>query len=264
MEEVEILRNIGFTDNEAKVFQGLFKRKLSTATELSKLAGVSRIKVYDVLESLKAKGLCEEVKGKVKRYSAVSPDVSFAQLVEDFEKRNARLKRLHTIYKGMYENLVQDDGDLDFVNVLSSRQTIIDHLERKQIQAEKKVRAFVKRPYVMNVSNPTKINEIQHQKQSEGLVFKGVYEIDYDHLDQFMEMVTFFEEQGEEVRLVEKLPSKFFIFDDDNVIMMLKGKLERSVTAMAIEHADFANTLADVFDKYWRKGITIEKFKEKN
>ncbi|MFA8449397.1 MAG: TrmB family transcriptional regulator [Bacteroidales bacterium] len=264
MKDTEVLKQIGLTDQEAKVYQGLIKRKYSTASELSKMVGVSRVKVYGVLESLKDKGYCEEVLGKIKRYAALPPDNIFPGVIEELKLQQEQLHQLFERYQSQYEELKEEaDESLEFVSILSSRVSILDYLEKMQSQAKKSVKAFVKKPYVMNVAEIESINTIQEDRQENGITYKGIYEADYENSDHFIQMLKYFEKLGERVRIVEKLPSKFFLFDKKDVILLLEGKIEKTVTAMTIEHEDLVQTLSEVFDRYWKRGCTIEDFMKK-
>jgi len=49
---IENLSKLGLKEPEAKVYLNLLKKKNFTATEISRLSGVPRTKIYDVLHQL--------------------------------------------------------------------------------------------------------------------------------------------------------------------------------------------------------------------
>jgi len=55
--EKELLQNLGLTKNEAKVYKALVRLKFASVNEIYRASDVPRVNAYDVLESLKAKGL---------------------------------------------------------------------------------------------------------------------------------------------------------------------------------------------------------------
>jgi sugar-specific transcriptional regulator TrmB len=65
----------GLNTYEAKSYLSLLERNSLTAPELSRIAGIPRARIYETLENLIAKGLCNSEKGKVKKYSATNPSV---------------------------------------------------------------------------------------------------------------------------------------------------------------------------------------------
>ncbi len=71
----EILKEIGFTENEVKVYLALLELGSVTATEISKLSKVHRTNVYDTLNSLIKKGVVNYIlKDKKKYYEATNPN----------------------------------------------------------------------------------------------------------------------------------------------------------------------------------------------
>ena len=55
--ELALLSKIGLTDAESKVYLTLLQQGNLSGYETSKLAGISRSKVYNILENLTQKGL---------------------------------------------------------------------------------------------------------------------------------------------------------------------------------------------------------------
>jgi sugar-specific transcriptional regulator TrmB len=77
------LKDFGLNSYEAKLWVALLSRGVSTAGELSDIAGVPRSRSYDVLESLEKKGFIIMKLGKPIKYIAVQP----AEVVERVKKR---------------------------------------------------------------------------------------------------------------------------------------------------------------------------------
>jgi predicted transcriptional regulator len=71
----EVLREIGFSMNEAKVYIALLELGSSTAGGIAKKSKVHRTNVYDALEGLTKKGAAAHfLKNGVKYYEATDPD----------------------------------------------------------------------------------------------------------------------------------------------------------------------------------------------
>ncbi|MFA8301220.1 MAG: TrmB family transcriptional regulator [Hyphomicrobiales bacterium] len=259
--EVEILKKSGLTDYEARAYNGLIHKKFFTATELSKFAEIPRIKTYQVLESLKTKGMCEEIMGKVKKYIAVDPKLVFPKLIKEIEQQERNTKKLYKSYEQLFKAHKDETDNSEFVNILTSKKSILDNLEKKQLNAKSTVHAFVKKPYIMNVTNLEETNPSQETQTLKGITYKGLYEIEYNDLGNFIKMIEFFERMGEEVKVIDKLPLKFFIFDKNDVLITLKKAINNQLTAMSIEHGDLALTLMEIYDLYWEKAETINEFK---
>src|SRR3989344_6643452 len=71
---LERLKNIGLSDNEAKVYLAMLELGLSPVIEIARKAEINRPTAYVQIESLKKKGLVStQVKGKKHLFIAESP-----------------------------------------------------------------------------------------------------------------------------------------------------------------------------------------------
>ena len=86
----ELLKEIGLSEIESKVYLSLIKEGPSTAAEVSKRSGVYRTNIYDALQGLIVKGLASYILTKrVKIFSATNPDV----LEKLFNEKERKLKQ---------------------------------------------------------------------------------------------------------------------------------------------------------------------------
>ena len=97
---VQVLRQLGFAEYEARAYVGLLRRNPLTGYELARLSGVPRADIYDVLRRLEDRGAVVRVdaEGGV-RYAPVSPDELIARLhsryhdlIEDARRTLAQLR----------------------------------------------------------------------------------------------------------------------------------------------------------------------------
>src|SRR3989338_3931457 len=89
----EVLRSIGLTENEIKIYIDLLKSGSSTSYDISKRTGIYRVHVYDKIEQLMSKGLATHVyKGSKKFFQATSPS-KIKQYLED-KKRDLELREV--------------------------------------------------------------------------------------------------------------------------------------------------------------------------
>lgn len=87
--ETKILENLGLTPGEIKVYFAMLKLGQATTGPLSKESGVSRSKVYPVLNKLTEKGLAGHLmKGKVHYFSAMPPK----QMLSFIEQKESALQ----------------------------------------------------------------------------------------------------------------------------------------------------------------------------
>jgi sugar-specific transcriptional regulator TrmB len=87
------LREIGLTENEIRAYLLLLQAGLTTASQISERAGIPYSKVYEVLNSLEAKGWIKTEPGRPRRYYPRAPSealeearLRFANRVEAWRK----------------------------------------------------------------------------------------------------------------------------------------------------------------------------------
>ena len=89
---IYLLREFDFTESEAKVYVKLLENGPSTGYEISKLSGVARSKIYNVLEALTKRGvLVSCVEDKSTFYSAISVKQLSSIIRRRIDKNLARL-----------------------------------------------------------------------------------------------------------------------------------------------------------------------------
>ncbi len=120
---IERLRELGFTDYEARVYVALITKNPATAYEIGKAAGVPTSKIYEVLGRLSEKGLVMELSesGK-KRYVPREPD----EFMESYRSRmDSTLDRLSADFSRL-----RGETNVSYVWNLSDREEFLDQAER--------------------------------------------------------------------------------------------------------------------------------------
>lgn len=96
LEIVHALERAGLTKNESKVYLALLQAGTSKTGKILKFSGLTSGKIYEILESLKAKGLVSEsVINNVKHFTAAPP----AQILEYLHRKKALIEQDETRIK---------------------------------------------------------------------------------------------------------------------------------------------------------------------
>ncbi len=94
----EILREIGLTDYEARIYLCLLKNGALTGYKIAEKIGLYRQVVYDSLNRLQEKGAINQVKeGKSRVFQATSPEILLSQLEEKTDHFRVLLPQLHEL-----------------------------------------------------------------------------------------------------------------------------------------------------------------------
>src|SRR3989344_5110176 len=86
--ELESLQKLGLTRNESKVYLSLLKIGTSRTGDILKAAGINSGKIYEILESLKEKGLVSESIINKRRYFTSAPPY---QILDFLEKKKEEI-----------------------------------------------------------------------------------------------------------------------------------------------------------------------------
>jgi len=155
----EILEQIGFSKNEAKVYLALIELGNSTAGEISKKSKVHRTNVYDALEGLGKKGAVAHFSMKdIRYYEAVDPEMLMNLLREKeialqsvmhqlkLTHQSMQLKTDAQVYEGLKSVKEILNGFLDKKkpilvygipkDALQKMQSFIIHYHKKRIAAK--------------------------------------------------------------------------------------------------------------------------------
>jgi HTH-type transcriptional regulator, sugar sensing transcriptional regulator len=254
MELIKDLLNLGLTEYEAKVYSILLTQNIVNATDLCKMAGVPRGRIYDVINLLINKGFCITIPGTVKKFKAINPQTAINNMIERQKKKELEMKetaaKLQSVYEKQEENLIP----INDIQVYTTKASMIKKALNMAENCQSTFRVLNKPPYV------NKRSDYIVKRKS---IFKSIYEVEYDDLENFLTWVEAYEQKGEEVRLIEYLPLKLIISDEKKLMFTIKNHtdLEHPVTSIVLTHSDIINGLIEYFEIYWQRAITIEEFR---
>src|SRR5438876_2582666 len=258
------LTGLGLTSYEAKAYLALLRRDSSTASQVARLAGVPRQRVYDVLASLVGKGLAVARPGSVVKYAATAPDIALERLLDDHRQRFAEVERTTA---SMIEELTpayqagQEHTDpLEYIEVLRDKHAINERFEELQRGVKREILVFTKPPY----ATPAQEN-VEGLEVARTHVARSVYEFSAFDDPAFAEGVRRFIEAGEDGRFVAELPLKLVIIDETIVMFGMEDPVAGSseLTIVVVEHASLAKILKIAFDAVWAQGLTFEEAYER-
>jgi sugar-specific transcriptional regulator TrmB len=96
--DLTILRNIGLTDGEIKVYLALLELGSSTTGPIIEKSGIAKSIVYQILERLAKKGLTShKIKEKTKHFQAAEPDKILQYITERENKLKENKKKVEKL-----------------------------------------------------------------------------------------------------------------------------------------------------------------------
>jgi sugar-specific transcriptional regulator TrmB len=261
------LTGLGLNRYEAAVYVSLLGRNQFTATEIATYAGVPRQRVYDVLESLAAKGLCVERPGKRKRtYSAVDPSVALPTLLAAYREQQAlenqhRLEVLNVIlptFSQMFAKGQEEVAPLGYIEALTDRHQVADRVMTLSRQADQEILMLFKQPLVASIEE----NIAEAQAVAGRITRRGVFEERIADDPRSFDLVRQFHALGEDMRFVPEVPLKVNLYDERIAVILLQDPVsgQSNLTCLVIEHTSMAKALRVAFESLWAEGVDYETF----
>ncbi len=242
---VEVLRKIGLTENEIKIYIDLLKSGTSTSYEISKRTNIYRVHVYDKLEQLMNKGLATYVyKGAKKFFQATNPS-KIKQYLED-KKRELELQE---------EDVNSILPELEAMTNLPKEDTIVE-----VFKGNEGLKYFLKD--IVKTNKEVLITGIDDQKYQETLpIFMKQYFRDLKNKG-IKERVISVKRKGvflfdkelaptTTYRFLEATqfnPTNTFVYGNKTVIVTWGTP----VTAVMIKNNEIAETYRNYFEHLWK------------
>ncbi len=266
----KLIIELGLSVREAKVYTTLFLKNDFTASEIQKLVNIPRTKVYEVLQTLIGKGMCAEKKtGHYKKYEAMNPLSVFDKLLNDFLKKENIVNNVLNILTPIFEQRKENDNPLDYIEILKNKEEIRKKYLDFVKNAQKEILCFTKPPYASTHEDAISGGEGQplinkregNMKVMDILEYKSTFS--ESEKEEFVLEVSNFINNGEDVRIINELPMKLVIFDENITILALNDpvSLKQGITTIVISHPSFAKSLKCVFESFWEKAMSFEEFK---
>jgi sugar-specific transcriptional regulator TrmB len=265
------LRKFGLTHYESKCYLSLLGQSRLSAVEVAKSAGVPRAKVYEILEGLVNKALCRSFPDKVNKYCAVNPIILKRKFENSVEVLNAEIEqktqKLDSIKKEadkilekllpIYAEGRNKQDSMNYIEIIKNPEMIKERYLQLVNAAREEILVFTKPPFD---STPEQAHE-QGGKVLDVIKKKVHLRCIYEKLESveknkwLYNFIKWGIEEGEEARVIDKLPMKMAIFDTKVVLLALEDPVskELSLTTQIIEHRALASGLRILFDVMWGK-----------
>lgn len=267
---------IGLTEREAKVYMTLLNGRMYSASDLQKAVNIPRTKIYEVLNKLLSRGICTERKlGKNKIYEAIEPDLAlesiYSKYQNDLNRKKKLINQLSEVFTPIFENSKSIINPLEFIEVMKDKVKIHRRYTNSVRSTKREMLTFNRGPYASD--NPERLAEQEDEETKllkRGGVTKNIYELkEFKEVDWLLESVKKTVRFGQEARVVENLPIKMLIFDDEMVMFPLEQPIEVSndLTMIYIEHKQLANACRILFNHMWDQGkdfAEVEKLLKTN
>lgn len=265
-ELIEKLQSLNIPKREAEIYLALLHRKEFSAGEISKITSISRNKSYEILQNLVKKGLCNEsYRNGIKVFSCIEPKIVIDSILSDYERKKKLADEIKVSLTELFEENGTNDSPLDYIEVLTDKEQIKEKYMTLQKNTKKEQLVFSKPPYAVGFGE--NLDEEADSIKNK-VINRGIYEykdLTSEEIKNLIKGIESYQEIGEEVRVIEELPMKLIISDETITMFALNDRisLKQAITSIVIDHPNYAKAQKEIFESYWARGITLEKFKKK-
>ncbi|GAB3317776.1 hypothetical protein GCM10027355_12960 [Haloplanus salinarum] len=249
------LREMGLSEYEAATYVGLLRGGTSTAKEITSLTGVPQSRVYDVLDSLNAKGFVVVQEGRPKKFGPVDPNQAVSQF-RDF-KRREHVRKLDEI-QGLGNDFLdaveeadygqERDDEVDISWSYPNRHHILEKLERLADSATDEMLMITTPESFERIANHHA--ELLGEKAEAGVGIRALVsdERDLDPAvgDRVAGMM--------ELRFVQDIRGRLYTYDGENVLLAFKAPNDDGYVGISTTSPHLYATLSQLFDLLWDDG----------
>ncbi|MCW8818083.1 MAG: helix-turn-helix domain-containing protein [Ignavibacteriaceae bacterium] len=259
---------IGLTEREAKVYITLLSGRMFTVLELQEAVNIPRTKIYEVLNKLVNRNICIEKKlGRNKLYEAVEPKLALERVLEsykkDLERKEELIKQVSEVFTPIFQNSKSIVNPLEFIDVMKEKGQIHKRYTACVHSTRREMLTFNKGPYACDTSDRLGEQEDEEYKLlKRGGLCKDIYELkELKEVDWLLNSVKKSLKLGQQARVVERLPIKMLVFDQEKVMFALEQPvlIPNELTMIYIEHKQLAEACSMLFYHLWGKGQDISE-----
>jgi HTH-type transcriptional regulator, sugar sensing transcriptional regulator len=242
----EVFKQIGFTEGETKVYLALLNLGETTVGPIIKESGISRSKVYEVLEKLMKKGIVSYIlREKTKYFQAAQPS-KIKDYLEEKEKEFQKQKiEFEKVLPELELKQEKSEKTAQIFSGFRGIQTVHEHLFSKLEKGEEYV--YMGIPSLQSEKYLIYWDRMHKRRINEGITCRLLFNqgTDKKHLTKRNK------QKGCEARYMSipiKTPSWFMIYKDTVVI----GLPSDDEMAIEIINSKVADSFKEYFEAFWK------------
>ena len=265
---LQSLIDIGLSEREAKTYLALLSRNSASATELQKISGVPRSKIYEVLDGLLRRGYCTEKRsGRNRTYEIINPNVTLDPAFKNLHERLSDSYKLRKQLFDIYSESEKSAEPLDHIELLRGNDSIHHRYCQLVRNTQKELLGFGRGPYACDTSEKSE----EQDKESIGIVKRGgivrwIFELDIPGDNWIVDDLKKLKAEGQQIKVADKLPLKMMIFDRELLLVaeeepyVHSGELAMSL----INQGTIVNAFTALFEFFWATSMELDEWESKH
>lgn len=275
---LENLQKLGYTEYESRVFLTLYKGFCMPAPQIAKTADIPRTAIYPILKKFVKLGICTEIEhGRKFEYELTEKHILKDKLQIEidtvYKTKISGIKSLFSLIEPLYKT-IPVETDIPKIDVVRGYNM------HREIKYNRLLKNCKKSSLLMNRFRGYVSDELEQTSKDaikRGVELRSIYEFTdnfkikingkWERPDKkkILDLYKKYEAQGEKIRILDKVPQIMDIFDSETVFISFSGEKipTREMTDIIVKSKDYAQLMKDMFEMYWKKGMTIKEFEKK-
>lgn len=227
----------------------------ASADELVTATGLPPQRLRFALRTLQAHGLVSRATGSPARYLASDPGSALDLLL--FE-REQQIKRARIRARELTERFQQaaDGRDpVELVEIVTGRHAVAQRVDQAQRSARREIRGFSKPPYA---ADPRTGLEFQLDFVRRGGILRAIHERAALESPGRLADIERGVAEGEQARVLPRLPMKLFLVDDRIAIIPLQVAPTAIQSSAVVHRSALLEAIVVLFETLWQLALPLE------
>jgi sugar-specific transcriptional regulator TrmB len=246
-----VLGFVGLDELEESAYRALVGVGAAEAPELARRLGTAEHEVTVTLRQLERRGLAAPSPGRPERYVAAPPAVALGALLS---QRRHELQQAELAVAALAHEYRIGAADLaahDLMEVVTGAEGVRHRFEQLQLSAQRELLAMV-------TANPLLVsgeeNSAEELSVTRGFSYRVVMERSALDTPRGLIELTAALGRSEEVRMVDRVPSKLIVADRAVALVPLKaGSASADPAALVVHASGLLEALVGLFESVWEQ-----------
>ncbi len=243
---------IGIDATQEQVYRALITYPDATTAVLAGKLGLPEPTVIDALKAIAERGLAARSAAAPDRYVPAPPAVALGAILTQYRDDLRRVDVVLAELAETYRQASEARSIQDVIEVVTGVEAIRHRFDQVQQGAEAEVLAFVTGPTIA-VSYAE--NVARHRAKERGVVYRRVVDRSEFEAAELIAEIAAKVRLGEEIRVVESLPTKLIIADRSKALVALQTGGVPS--AMLVHGSGLLDGLLALFDTTWQAAVPV-------
>lgn len=248
-----MLAAIGLDETQESAYRALVSVGAAAVRDLAHRLALGEPETERALRGLERHGLVAQASGRTGRWVAAPPGVALGALLAKERHELERAELAATLLAEEYRAQAAEPAVHDLVEVVTGAGAVAQRFLQLQLGAADEVCALV-------TGNPVVVsgmeNDAEEQAVGRGVRYRVVVERAVLSLPTGITELSAAIGRDEQVRVVDRVPTKLVIADGSLAMVPLTAKAA-APAALVVHASGLLESLAGLFEAVWREGLPL-------